>query len=300
ISTRNSSIEPAPPNRPSPAGAAVVSLLPEGVVRRAVGQHHHRWLRVPKGARIIPNLYGVHHDPLHFPEPDRFQPDRFLRDGRFQPFRHLLPFSLGKRACPGEALARMERPSRCSPPSCAASPVALPDSEAARLDSLLRGSDGFVRRVVEHRSSGFTELAAAPPPPTRRRHSSSSSSRRRSFSSAGDLCGKKAARGLLIDVKPLQHPVLWGGSWEFGRSWSELLSHKKRSRSTWAAMSSHGSGQANRRWQLGGPREAEDEALLRFESEKSRFLCGSWQDSALVCRNFCELKELSEFRLGSA
>ncbi|PAA72854.1 hypothetical protein BOX15_Mlig019014g1 [Macrostomum lignano] len=142
-----------------------VSLLPEGVVRRAVDSTTIGGYRVPKGARIIPNLYGVHHDPLHFPEPDRFQPDRFLRYGRFQPSRHLLPFSLGKRACPGEALARMEAFTLLTAILRRFS-VALPDSEAARLDSLLRGSDGFVRRVVEHRLV-FTELPQPPPtPPT--------------------------------------------------------------------------------------------------------------------------------------
>ncbi|OXA49868.1 Vitamin D 25-hydroxylase [Folsomia candida] len=62
---------------------------------------------IPKGTTIIANLYGIHHDPKFYPEPEIFNPDRFLNDTRSRdappPF---LPFSVGLRTCPGQTFAR--------------------------------------------------------------------------------------------------------------------------------------------------------------------------------------------------
>ena len=64
---------------------------------------------VPRGAQVISNLPGVHGNEKFFPEPKRFRPDRFLDgQGRLQPSRALIPFSVGKRSCLGETLARTE------------------------------------------------------------------------------------------------------------------------------------------------------------------------------------------------
>ena len=57
---------------------------------------------------VLTNIYAIHHDPAHFPEPNTFKPERFLEDGRFQSHSHVMPFSMGKRSCLGESLARME------------------------------------------------------------------------------------------------------------------------------------------------------------------------------------------------
>ncbi|KAF0306381.1 Cytochrome P450 2C28 [Amphibalanus amphitrite] len=64
---------------------------------------------IPRGAQIISLLMAVHMDEKHFPEPEAFRPERFLDDqGRVKPNRALIPFSVGKRSCLGEALARAE------------------------------------------------------------------------------------------------------------------------------------------------------------------------------------------------
>ncbi|XP_049268755.1 cytochrome P450 18a1 [Rhipicephalus sanguineus] len=67
--------------------------------------------RIPAGTVIVPNLWSVHNDPAYWANPSKYDPTRFLNaDGtsineRPQAF---VPFSLGRRARPGESLALME------------------------------------------------------------------------------------------------------------------------------------------------------------------------------------------------
>ncbi|KAH7698252.1 CYP-33C9 protein, partial [Aphelenchoides avenae] len=64
---------------------------------------------LPKGITIVPQMSCVHHDEKVFPNPKRFDPDRFLdKNGRFKPMAEVFPFSIGKRQCLGEGLAKME------------------------------------------------------------------------------------------------------------------------------------------------------------------------------------------------
>lgn len=44
-----------------------------------------------------------------FPEPLKFKPARFIvKNGKFQLKKELIPFSVGKRACLGEGVAKFE------------------------------------------------------------------------------------------------------------------------------------------------------------------------------------------------
>ncbi|CAH1261514.1 CYP2J2 [Branchiostoma lanceolatum] len=63
---------------------------------------------IPKDTVVFPNLWAVLHDPEVYPEPDVFKPERFLDDSKFKKGDTFIPFSLGRRACLGEQLARME------------------------------------------------------------------------------------------------------------------------------------------------------------------------------------------------
>uniref|UniRef100_A0A4W4FUV1 Uncharacterized protein n=1 Tax=Electrophorus electricus TaxID=8005 RepID=A0A4W4FUV1_ELEEL len=61
------------------------------------------------GTQIIPNLTSVLFDETQWKSPHSFNPQNFLNlQGEFVKPNAFLPFSAGKRACPGESLARME------------------------------------------------------------------------------------------------------------------------------------------------------------------------------------------------
>lgn len=61
---------------------------------------------IPAGWSITPSPYLAHHRPETFPEPERFDPDRFLHT-RFSP-AEWLPFGGGVRRCIGAAFATYE------------------------------------------------------------------------------------------------------------------------------------------------------------------------------------------------
>uniref|UniRef100_A0A7E4W962 Unspecific monooxygenase n=1 Tax=Panagrellus redivivus TaxID=6233 RepID=A0A7E4W962_PANRE len=63
----------------------------------------------PKGTVIINQISTVMQDERYFPDAKSFKPERFLDDkGKFFAPPELMPFSVGKRACLGEGLARLE------------------------------------------------------------------------------------------------------------------------------------------------------------------------------------------------
>ncbi|XP_042330268.1 cytochrome P450 1B1-like [Sceloporus undulatus] len=68
---------------------------------------------IPEGTVVFVNQWSVNHDPRRWKEPQRFDPGRFLEGG--QPPRldreraaQVLLFSLGKRRCIGERLAKLQ------------------------------------------------------------------------------------------------------------------------------------------------------------------------------------------------
>lgn len=59
---------------------------------------------VPRGAILMVNAWAIHRDPHFWDDPESFRPERFEEDGEVGPPK-LLPFGMGRRACPGSGLA---------------------------------------------------------------------------------------------------------------------------------------------------------------------------------------------------
>ncbi|XP_038609181.1 cytochrome P450 2J2 [Tachyglossus aculeatus] len=68
-----------------------------------VGGYH-----LPKGTVVVTNLTALHRDPAEWETPDKFNPQHFLDNGQLKKKESFLPFSMGKRMCLGEQLARTE------------------------------------------------------------------------------------------------------------------------------------------------------------------------------------------------
>ncbi|XP_066294394.1 cytochrome P450 2U1-like [Branchiostoma lanceolatum] len=68
-----------------------------------------RGYSIPKDTFVEVNLWSVSHDPELWPEPNKFDPTRFLDDnGKYVKRNEIIAFSTGRRICLGEQLARME------------------------------------------------------------------------------------------------------------------------------------------------------------------------------------------------
>jgi len=64
---------------------------------------------VPKGSQVLMSQYVMHHDPRYFPEPERFDPERWTKEARdARPQFSYFPFGGGLRRCIGDAFAMME------------------------------------------------------------------------------------------------------------------------------------------------------------------------------------------------
>ncbi|KAJ7111970.1 cytochrome P450 [Mycena epipterygia] len=64
----------------------------------------YQGMRIPKGSTIIANLWGIHLNPADFPDPHRFDPERFMSKREYPgPWQHS-SFGYGRRVCPGSHL----------------------------------------------------------------------------------------------------------------------------------------------------------------------------------------------------
>ncbi|EDW27570.1 GL20201 [Drosophila persimilis] len=70
------------------------------------GSHHSQPLQMLPGDNIMIPIYGLHHDPQFYPEPEEFRPERFLDGGlkRFKQMGVFLGFGNGPRQCVGMRL----------------------------------------------------------------------------------------------------------------------------------------------------------------------------------------------------
>ncbi|ROL51019.1 Cytochrome P450 2J2 [Anabarilius grahami] len=85
------------------------NIIPINLVRAAVEDTQIGQYSIPKGTIVTGSLTSVLFDESEWEMPHSFNPGHFLdAEGNFRRRDAFLPFSLGKRVCLGEQLARME------------------------------------------------------------------------------------------------------------------------------------------------------------------------------------------------
>jgi cytochrome P450 family 135 len=77
-----------------------------GVVRKLTAPLELRGYELPAGTLVAPNIYLTHMNPSVYPEPKRFEPERFLENGADT--YSWIPFGGGIRRCLGASFAMYE------------------------------------------------------------------------------------------------------------------------------------------------------------------------------------------------
>ncbi|GMT14964.1 hypothetical protein PFISCL1PPCAC_6261, partial [Pristionchus fissidentatus] len=90
----------------------MANILPLNVIHRTVKDTKVDGHFIPNDTLIMAQMYNVMKRGEIFEDPEQFKPERFLMEDGKTPNRETLeqviPFSMGKRMCAGEGLARME------------------------------------------------------------------------------------------------------------------------------------------------------------------------------------------------
>ncbi|NP_001268294.1 cytochrome P450 2A9 [Mesocricetus auratus] len=85
------------------------NLAPLGIPRKTIKNTTFRGFFLPKDTDVYPILGSLLTDPKFFTSPKHFNPQNFLDDrGQLKKIAAFVPFSVGKRFCLGDGLARME------------------------------------------------------------------------------------------------------------------------------------------------------------------------------------------------
>ncbi|KAF7365161.1 O-methylsterigmatocystin oxidoreductase [Mycena venus] len=81
-------------------------VVPLGIVHATTTDDIYNGYFIPKGATVISNIWAMTRDESVFPEPNRFNPDRFFTaDGKLNDDDTVLAFGFGRRVCAGRHLA---------------------------------------------------------------------------------------------------------------------------------------------------------------------------------------------------
>ncbi|KAI0712385.1 cytochrome P450 [Earliella scabrosa] len=84
------------------------TAVPLGLFHMSTADDEYNGYFIPNGTMIVANAWSILHDPGLYPEPDKFIPERFLKDGHLNPDIRdpgSIAFGFGRRTCPGRFLA---------------------------------------------------------------------------------------------------------------------------------------------------------------------------------------------------
>jgi len=83
--------------------------VPLGVPHKMLNDMEFHGYFLPKGATVWGNIYAIHHDPnVWGNDVEIFRPERFLNEEGKLLVKNdaFMPFSIGKRQCPGDMIAK--------------------------------------------------------------------------------------------------------------------------------------------------------------------------------------------------
>jgi len=81
-------------------------VVPLGIAHAARADDVYKGYYIPKGATVIYNVGAMTRDPVRYPEPDLFNPSRFLTEnGELNDDEVIAAFGFGRRICPGRHMA---------------------------------------------------------------------------------------------------------------------------------------------------------------------------------------------------
>ncbi|KAF5309876.1 hypothetical protein D9619_010560 [Psilocybe cf. subviscida] len=80
--------------------------IPLGIPHTVTKDDYYDGYFIPKGTIVFPNIWHMTHDPEIYPNPDKFDPDRFKGQDSEMSKVYDLVFGFGRRVCPGLHLAQ--------------------------------------------------------------------------------------------------------------------------------------------------------------------------------------------------
>jgi cytochrome P450 len=85
------------------------TLIPLALPHRTMSDSEISGFFIAAGTTVFPNIYAAHMDSKTWSDPDVFRPERFLdEDNNITNREKSISFSMGRRSCLGEVLARQE------------------------------------------------------------------------------------------------------------------------------------------------------------------------------------------------